>query len=76
MKASFLVAAAAISMLATTGLSLAADGRGAVPNAQGRRCSNASLEGAYGFLDSHTLVPAGTLRWTPNVRQPEPLVKV
>ena len=60
MKASFLVAAAAISMLATTGLSLAADGRGAVPNAQGRRCSNASLEGAYGFLDSHTLVPAGT----------------
>jgi hypothetical protein len=33
---------------------------GAVPNAQARQCSNASLEGAYGFLDGHTLVPAGT----------------
>lgn len=33
---------------------------GAVPNAQARECSNASLKGAYGFLDSHTLVPAGT----------------
>ena len=33
---------------------------GAVPNAQARQCSNASLEGAYGFLDVHTLVPAGT----------------
>ena len=31
---------------------------GAVPNAQARQCSNASLEGAYGFLDGHTLVPA------------------
>jgi len=25
-----------------------------------RQCSNASLKGAYGFLDAHTLVPAGT----------------
>ena len=25
-----------------------------------RQCSNASLKGAYGFLDGHTLVPAGT----------------
>jgi hypothetical protein len=25
---------------------------GAVPNAQARQCSNASLEGAYGFLDA------------------------
>jgi hypothetical protein len=33
---------------------------GAVPNAQARQCSNASLEGSYGFLDGHTLVPAGT----------------
>ena len=33
---------------------------GAVPNAQARQCSNASLEGAYGFLDSHTAVPART----------------
>ena len=33
---------------------------GAVPNAQAGECSNASLKGAYGFLDSHTLVPAGT----------------
>jgi hypothetical protein len=33
---------------------------GAVPNAQARQCSNASLEGAYKFLDGHTLVPAGT----------------
>jgi hypothetical protein len=33
---------------------------GAVPNAQARQCSNASLEGAYGFLDGHTLAPAGT----------------
>ena len=33
---------------------------GAVPNAQAGQCSNASLEGAYGFLDGHTLVPAGT----------------
>src|ERR1700730_2343302 len=33
---------------------------GAAPNAQARQCSNASLEGAYGFLDVHTLVPAGT----------------
>ena len=33
---------------------------GAVPNAQARQCSNASLEGAYGFLDGHALVPAGT----------------
>jgi hypothetical protein len=33
---------------------------GAVPNAQARQCSNASLKGAYGFLDSHTVVPAGT----------------
>src|ERR1700745_3871840 len=33
---------------------------GAVPNAQARQCSNASLEGAYGFLDGHILVPAGT----------------
>jgi hypothetical protein len=33
---------------------------GAVPNAQAGECSNASLKGAYGFLDSHTAVPAGT----------------
>ena len=33
---------------------------GAVPYAQAGDCSNASLKGAYGFLDSHTLVPAGT----------------
>jgi hypothetical protein len=33
---------------------------GAVPNAQARQCSNASLKGAYGFLDTHTVVPAGT----------------
>src|SRR6266436_10139628 len=33
---------------------------GAVPNAQARQCSNASLEGAYGFLHGHILVPAGT----------------
>src|SRR5689334_9195449 len=33
---------------------------GALPNAQARQCSNASLKGAYGFLDSHTAVPAGT----------------
>jgi hypothetical protein len=33
---------------------------GAVPNAQAGQCSNASLEGAYGFLDGHILVPAGT----------------
>jgi hypothetical protein len=33
---------------------------GAVPNAQAGQCSNASLKGAYGFLDGHTLVPAGT----------------
>jgi len=33
---------------------------GAVPNAEARKCSNATLTGAYGFLDSHTVVPAGT----------------
>ena len=33
---------------------------GAVPNAQARQCSNASLKGAYGFLDTQTVVPAGT----------------
>ena len=33
---------------------------GAVPNAQAGQCSNASLKGAYGFLDSHTVVPART----------------
>ena len=33
---------------------------GAVPDAQAGECSNASLKGAYGFLDGHTLVPAGT----------------
>jgi len=33
---------------------------GAVPNAQAGQCSNASLKGAYGFLDAHTVVPAGT----------------
>jgi hypothetical protein len=33
---------------------------GAVPNAQAGQCSNASLKGAYGFLDSHTSVPART----------------
>jgi len=33
---------------------------GAVPNAQAGQCSNASLEGVYGFWDGHTLVPAGT----------------
>jgi len=33
---------------------------GAVPNAQAGQCSNASLKGAYGFFDGHTVVPAGT----------------
>src|ERR1700730_6529263 len=33
---------------------------GAVPNAQAGQCSNASLEGAYGFFEAHTVVPAGT----------------
>ena len=33
---------------------------GAVPNAKAHQCSNASLRGGYGFLDSHTVVPAGT----------------
>src|SRR5712691_1976628 len=33
---------------------------GAVPNAQAGECSNASLKGAYGFLDAHTRVPTGT----------------
>src|SRR6195256_208222 len=33
---------------------------GAVPNAQAGQCSNASLKGAYGFLDVHTVVPART----------------
>ena len=33
---------------------------GAVPNAEARQCSNATLTGAYGFLDSHTVVPAKT----------------
>ncbi len=33
---------------------------GAVPNAQAEPCSNASLKGAYGFLDGHIIVPAGT----------------
>jgi hypothetical protein len=33
---------------------------GAVPNAQAGQCSNASLKGAYGFLNGHILVPAGT----------------
>lgn len=33
---------------------------GAVPNAQAGECSNASLKGAYGFLDSHTAVLTGT----------------
>ena len=33
---------------------------GAVPNAQAGQCSNATLKGAYGFLDGHTAVPAGT----------------
>ena len=27
---------------------------GAVPNAEAQKCSNATLTGAYGFLDSHT----------------------
>ena len=33
---------------------------GGVLNAQAEQCSNASLKGAYGFLDVHTVVPAGT----------------
>jgi len=33
---------------------------GAAPNAQARQCSNASLKGAYGFLDAHVVLPAGT----------------
>jgi hypothetical protein len=32
----------------------------AAPDAQARQCSNASLKGAYGFLDAHVLLPAGT----------------
>jgi hypothetical protein len=31
---------------------------GTVPNAQAGQCSNASLKGAYGFLDAHIRVPA------------------
>jgi hypothetical protein len=33
---------------------------GSVPKALAGQCSNASLKGAYGFLDSHISVPAGT----------------
>ncbi|MFL6449063.1 MAG: hypothetical protein ACJ746_15465 [Bryobacteraceae bacterium] len=33
---------------------------GAAPHPQARQCSNASLKGAYGFLDAHVLLPAGT----------------
>src|SRR5258708_5238739 len=33
---------------------------GAAPKAQAGQCSNASLKGAYGFLDVHTVVPART----------------
>jgi hypothetical protein len=35
---------------------------GPVPNAQARQCSNASLQGAYGFHGIATIVPAGTPR--------------
>jgi hypothetical protein len=35
---------------------------GAVPLAQARQCSNASLKGAYGFQGFATIVPAGTPR--------------
>jgi hypothetical protein len=40
---------------------------GAVPNTQAGQCSNASLEGAYGFLDGHILVTvtAGVETQTP-----------
>jgi hypothetical protein len=33
---------------------------GAAAHPQARQCSNASLKGAYGFLDAHVLLPAGT----------------
>ena len=35
---------------------------GPVPNAQARQCSNASLQGAYGFHGIATIVPPGTPR--------------
>jgi hypothetical protein len=45
-----------ISLVALAGMFVV----GAVPNAQAQQCSNASLKGAYGFLDAHIVVPAGT----------------
>jgi hypothetical protein len=45
-----------ISLVVFAGIFVA----GAVPNAQAGQCSNASLKGAYGFLDVHTVVPAKT----------------
>ena len=39
---------------------IGANGRAAPDDRGERRCSNASLKGAYGFLDGHILVPAGT----------------
>ena len=40
---------------------IGASGRdGADERGERRQCSNASLKGAYGFLDAHTLAPAGT----------------
>ena len=40
---------------------IGANGRdGANDPGERRQCSNASLKGAYGFLDNHTAVPAGT----------------
>src|SRR3954452_9826189 len=33
---------------------------GAAPDSQARQCSNASLKGAYGFLDAHLVLPSAT----------------
>lgn len=35
---------------------------GAMPSAQARQCSNATLKGAYGFQGFATIIPAGTPR--------------
>jgi len=54
-------AACAAAMVMGGAQLMGANGR-AGPDDRGerRQCSNASLKGAYGFLDSHTAVPAGT----------------
>ena len=53
--------ACAAAMVMSGAQSIGANGRdGADDRVERRQCSNASLKGAYGFLDAHTLVPAGT----------------